>query len=116
MCTRGAESSVRGLASASCGRGCGPLKDERAGSCKEALFVEGDCVVLSERHTSKPALSAEFKPIYEELSSNADKISKEMIDCQGSPVDFGGYYHPDWEKLSLAMRPSATFNSILAKL
>jgi isocitrate dehydrogenase len=39
-----------------------------------------------------------------------------MIDCQGPAVDFGGYYQPDWEKLSVAMRPSSTFNSILAKL
>jgi isocitrate dehydrogenase len=66
--------------------------------------------------SSEPSLSAEFKPIYAELSASADAISKEMIDCQGPPVDFGGYYQPDWEKLSVAMRPSSTFNSILAKL
>merc|ERR1719428_505244 len=66
--------------------------------------------------SSEPALSAEFKPIFEALSASSDAISKEMIDCQGPPVDFGGYYQPDWEKLSTAMRPSTTFNSILAKL
>ena len=65
---------------------------------------------------SEPSLSAEFKPIYAELSKNQEAISQEMIDCQGPPVDFGGYYQPDWEKLSVAMRPSSTFNSILAKL
>jgi len=66
--------------------------------------------------SSEAALAAEFKPIFEALDANKDTISKEMIDCQGPPVDFGGYYQPDWEKLSVAMRPSATFNSILAKL
>jgi isocitrate dehydrogenase len=29
-------------------------------------------------------------------------------------VDIGGYYMPDVEKTSAAMRPSATFNSVLA--
>jgi isocitrate dehydrogenase len=28
----------------------------------------------------------------------------------------GGYYHPDAQKASAAMRPSATFNAILAKV
>merc|ERR1719217_2021304 len=66
--------------------------------------------------SAEAALAAEFKPIFEALDANKDTITKEMIDCQGPPVDFGGYYQPDWEKLSVAMRPSATFNSILAKL
>merc|ERR1719359_340851 len=85
--------------------------DNRGSHFWLALYWAEACAASSE-----PSLSAEFKPIYEQLSSNADAISKEMIDCQGPPVDFGGYYQPDWEKLSVAMRPSATFNSILAKL
>ena len=32
---------------------------------------------------------------------------------QGKPVDIGGYYQPDFAKLSAAMRPSATFNTAL---
>ncbi|WP_156493881.1 NADP-dependent isocitrate dehydrogenase, partial [Alcanivorax sp. HI0007] len=35
---------------------------------------------------------------------------------QGSPVDIGGYYNPDFGKVSAAMRPSATFNNILDRL
>ena len=35
---------------------------------------------------------------------------------QGSPADIGGYYHPDAVKASAVMRPSATFNGILAAL
>merc|ERR1740138_2038359 len=52
--------------------------------------------------SAEPSLSAEFKPIYDELSKNADAISKELVDCQGPAVDFGGYYQPDWEKLTVA--------------
>jgi isocitrate dehydrogenase len=85
--------------------------DNRGSHFWLALYWAEACAASSE-----PALSAEFKPIYESLSASADTISKEMIDCQGPAVDFGGYYQPDWDKLSAAMRPSATFNSILAKL
>ena len=35
---------------------------------------------------------------------------------QGSPVDIGGYYRPDDDKASDIMRPSKTFNEVLAKL
>jgi len=35
---------------------------------------------------------------------------------QGKPVDIGGYYQPDFAKLSAAMRPSATLNGALATL
>jgi len=32
---------------------------------------------------------------------------------QGKPVDIGGYYHPNQQLTSQAMRPSAALNSIL---
>jgi isocitrate dehydrogenase len=35
---------------------------------------------------------------------------------QGRPADVGGYYHPDDAKASAALRPSRTFNQILATL
>ena len=35
---------------------------------------------------------------------------------QGSPVDIGGYYRPDPEKVAAAMRPSETLNEALARL
>ena len=35
---------------------------------------------------------------------------------QGKPIDIGGYYQPAMDKLSAAMRPSATFNAALAML
>ena len=40
-------------------------------------------------------------------------IVRELIDCQGPPLDIGGYYDPDTEKREKAMRPSATFNTNL---
>lgn len=47
------------------------------------------------------------------MSENEDKIAKELIECQGSPKDIGGYYLPDATKVSEAMRPSTTLNAIL---
>jgi isocitrate dehydrogenase len=35
---------------------------------------------------------------------------------KGKPVDLGGYYHPDPAKMKAAMRPSATFNTIVDSL
>ena len=59
-------------------------------------------------------LAAAFGPLADALSSQEDRILKELIDCQGDPVDIGGYYHPDENKTSAAMRPSATLNNALA--
>jgi len=54
-----------------------------------------------------------FGKVYEAMSANEAKITQEFIDAQGSPVDIGGYYLPDPEMASKAMRPSSTLNSIL---
>ena len=40
-------------------------------------------------------------------------IVRELNEVQGSPVDIGGYYFPDDELTTAAMRPSATFNAIV---
>ena len=58
-------------------------------------------------------LKAYFAPIAKELAANEAKIRQELIDCQGSPVDLGGYYNQDQAKRVAAMRPSATFNAII---
>ncbi len=57
-----------------------------------------------------------FSPIAAELEANEAAIVKELIDCQGKPADVGGYYQPDPAKASAALRPSKTFNAIVAKL
>ena len=66
--------------------------------------------------TEDADLAAKFAPLAESLASQEATILKELIDCQGSAVDIGGYYHPDDEKASAAMRPSATLNAALASI
>ena len=68
------------------------------------------------QQTSDPELAAKFAPLADSLAANWDTIYKELIDDQGHPNDIGGYYRPDPEKTAAAMRPSQTFNSILATL
>jgi len=58
-------------------------------------------------------LDGTFETIANALAENQDVIAKELIDCQGAPVDIGGYYLPDEEKKSQAMRPSSVFNDII---
>ena len=38
------------------------------------------------------------------LAANEDKIVAELIECQGTPVDIGGYWKPDPKKVEAAMR------------
>ncbi|MBU0967997.1 MAG: NADP-dependent isocitrate dehydrogenase, partial [Proteobacteria bacterium] len=57
-----------------------------------------------------------FTKVAKELGDNETKIVAEMNSAQGSPADIGGYYRPDAEKTNAAMRPSATFNSIIDAL
>ena len=58
-------------------------------------------------------LKAKFSAIAAQLIANEAKINEELLAAQGKPVDLGGHYHPDFEKASKAMRPSATFNAII---
>ncbi len=61
-------------------------------------------------------MAARFKPLAEVLAANEAKVIEELIAVQGKPVDIGGYYQPNLDKLTPAMRPSATFNAALATL
>jgi isocitrate dehydrogenase len=61
-------------------------------------------------------LKATFAPIAAEFFANEAKINAELIGTQGKPQILGGYYQPNPELTSKAMRPSETFNSILAKI
>ena len=61
-------------------------------------------------------LKQAFAPIAQALAANEQKIVGELVAVQGKPVDVGGYYQPDDGKAAAALRPSATFNAILAKL
>ena len=64
--------------------------------------------------TKDKEIQARFTTLAKTLTENEDKINAELIAAQGKPVDMGGYYHPDFEKTSKAMRPSATLNAALA--
>jgi isocitrate dehydrogenase len=55
-----------------------------------------------------------FTPVAEKLTASEKKIAEELIAVQGKSVDVGGYYQPDDQKASAALRPSATLNQILA--
>ena len=57
-----------------------------------------------------------FKEVAKDLAENEDTINKQLLAAQGKPVDIGGYYKPDEEKVTRAMRPSETLNSILEKI
>ena len=61
-------------------------------------------------------IQARFAPLAKTLRDNEARINAELIAAQGKPVDMGGYYLPDFEKTSRAMRPSATFNAALELL
>lgn len=68
------------------------------------------------KQTDDAELAESFISIAEALTSNEDAIVGELLAVQGSPVDIGGYYRPDVEKVAAVMRPSAKFNEVLAAL
>jgi isocitrate dehydrogenase len=57
-----------------------------------------------------------FAPVAKALRENEAKIVDELNSAQGKPVDIGGYYQPDDQKASAALRPSATLNRIIDAL
>ncbi|MCK6480404.1 MAG: NADP-dependent isocitrate dehydrogenase [Planctomycetaceae bacterium] len=61
-----------------------------------------------------PALAKRFAPAAKALAENAARIDGELKASQGKPIDIGGYYLLDEAKVTKAMRPSGTFNGILA--
>ncbi|MBX3010941.1 MAG: NADP-dependent isocitrate dehydrogenase [Caldilineaceae bacterium] len=63
--------------------------------------------------TQDRELQAQFVGLAQALASHEQQIIAELNAAQGQPVDIGGYYHPNDEKTTRAMRPSATFNEIL---
>ncbi|WP_068803466.1 NADP-dependent isocitrate dehydrogenase [Thauera phenolivorans] len=60
------------------------------------------------------ALADRFAPLAKALADNEQKIVEELTVVQGQRVDIGGYYAADPDKCKAVMRPSATFNAILA--
>ncbi|MDX2413521.1 MAG: NADP-dependent isocitrate dehydrogenase, partial [Woeseiaceae bacterium] len=65
------------------------------------------------QNTVDPKLAARFAAAAKDLTDNESKIVTELEAVQGPAVDLGGYYNPNDELASAAMRPSATLNSII---
>jgi isocitrate dehydrogenase len=59
-------------------------------------------------------LQARFAPVAQAMTENEAKIVDELNSVQGPAMDVGGYYKLDAAKASVAMRPSATLNAIVA--
>lgn len=66
--------------------------------------------------TENADLADRFKTLSAALTENEEKIVAELNGVQGSPVEIGGYYQPNAELVSNAMRPSATLNAVLESL
>lgn len=65
------------------------------------------------QQTKDKELQNEFQIIAKQLTDNETKIIDELNNAQGNTVDMGGYYWPNTDKISAAMRPSQTLNAII---
>ena len=61
-----------------------------------------------------PEMKAQFTDLAKQLADNEEKIVGEFTGSEGEAVDVGGYYKPDDALADAIMRPSETFNNILA--
>ncbi len=66
--------------------------------------------------TKDTELQARFTGLANKLTENEEKINNELLAAQGRPVDLGGYYKPNIELVTKAMRPSETFNAAIEEL
>ncbi len=58
-------------------------------------------------------MAERFAPLAEELAAEEATITRELIEVQGQPMDIGGYYFPDADRATAAMRPSPALNRII---
>jgi isocitrate dehydrogenase len=58
-------------------------------------------------------MQLKFGAVNAEFEQKEERITEELLAAQGEPVDIGGYYLPDPEKLEEAMRPSRSFNAVI---
>jgi isocitrate dehydrogenase len=65
------------------------------------------------QQTEDAGLAKRFASLAKALTENEQKIVGEFNAVQGHPVDIGGYYLPDRNKVNAIMRPSPTFNAVL---
>ncbi|MEL0036134.1 MAG: NADP-dependent isocitrate dehydrogenase [Gammaproteobacteria bacterium] len=68
------------------------------------------------KQTDDAGLAKTFAGIFEQMFSNEATINEELLAAQGDAVDIGGYYKPNDDQGSQAMRPSQTLNAIINSL
>lgn len=61
-------------------------------------------------------LKEKFGPIAQAFLEKETTINQELLAAQGKAINIGGYYLPSDELAGSAMRPSATFNALLASI
>jgi len=64
--------------------------------------------------TEDTKLAEHFKALFDQLSEKEQVIVAELNSVQGKAVDIGGYFQADPSLTEAVMRPSETFNRILA--
>jgi len=62
---------------------------------------------------SNAELAAKFAPVAQALVDNEAAIMAELMAVEGKAQNIGGYFHPNDELASKAMRPSTTLNEII---
>ena len=58
-------------------------------------------------------LATQFTSVADALAENEEAIVAELASAQGAAVDIGGYFHPNDDLATAAMRPSALLNQII---
>jgi isocitrate dehydrogenase len=84
--------------------------DNRGSQFYLAMYWAQELAAQTEDRT----LQARFAPLAKTLTENEQTIVGELADVQGKPVDIGGYYLPDRNKMEAVMQPSKTLNAALA--
>ena len=65
------------------------------------------------KQTEDTELQAAFAQLAKDLSDNEEIIIDELNSVQGQSMDIGGYYNPNDDLGSKAMRPSKTLNRVI---
>merc|ERR1719333_841286 len=68
------------------------------------------------KQSEDAGLASSFGKFASDLAGSEGKVLQELIDCQGKPVDVGGYYRLDKAMADAAMNPSATLNEIVVRM
>jgi len=68
------------------------------------------------KQTDDASLQAVFATFAKEFADQESKILQDLIDCQGSKADIGGYYRVDKDKTDKLMNPSEALNGIIARM